>query len=63
MQRGWNSGQSAVGCVNDGFQNLTGLNAAAGMTAEKGPIQNDGALKSLGGDPVNIASLLMGAKQ
>jgi len=37
MQRGWNSGYSAVGGVPDGFQNLTGLNAAAGMTADKGP--------------------------
>lgn len=41
---------------------MTGLNAAAGMTVDKGP-QNDRALKSLGGDPVNITSLLMGAKQ
>ena len=32
------------------------------MTVDKGQ-QNDGALKSLGGDPVNISSLLMGAKQ
>lgn len=63
MQRGWNSGYSAVGGVNDGFQNLTGLNAAAGMTVDKGPSQNDGALKSLGGEPVNITNLLMGAKQ
>ena len=31
------------------------------MTDEKIP-QNDGGLKSLGGDPVNITSLLMGAK-
>lgn len=65
MQRGWNSGYSAVGGVNEGFQNLTGLNAAEGMAAENGPsqTQNDGALKSLGGDPVNITNLLMGAKQ
>jgi hypothetical protein len=32
------------------------------MTGDKVPTQNDGALKSLGGDPVNITSLLMGAK-
>jgi len=42
---------------------LTGLNAAAGMTADKGPSQNEGGLKSLGGEPVNISNLLMGAKQ
>lgn len=33
------------------------------MTADKGPSQNDVGLKSLGGEPVNISNLLMGAKQ
>jgi len=45
---------------------MTGIAAAAtisGLNGEKTGQQQDGGLKPLGGEPVNISNLLMGAKQ
>ena len=55
MQRGWNSGQSQSISTNPqiGFKNLIdNKNSSIGVEQ-----------KELGGDPVNISNLLMGAKQ
>jgi hypothetical protein len=59
-----------IGKLHKEFNNASTSGASAlqvGFTGlqerEKSTIQENGALKSLGGEPVNISSLLMGAKQ
>ena len=60
MQRGWNSSNGQL----DSQIEAARTNPQIGLKgASIGQPNKDGSIKTLGGDPVNITNLLLGAKQ